>query len=119
MGAESAALALADGREPSEQFDIVVEAAGDANALGFAIRSCGKNGVLTSVAIHLGATTPIPLTRAYDKGLTFQTGRVNSSAVFPKALHCIACGRFHPDKVTHRIVPFRDAPEAMTDKDAA
>ena len=115
MGAEAQPLALGDGRTASELFDIVVEAAGDAAALGFAVQSCGTNGVLTSVAIHLGATTPVPLTRAYYKGLTFQTSRVNSRATFPLALDCIACGRFHPETVTHRVARFCDAPDAMTD----
>lgn len=115
MGAESAPLALSQGRPASEQFDIVVEAAGDAAALAFAVQSCGVNGVLTSVAIHLGATTPVPLTRAYYKGLTFQTSRVNSRTTFPGALNCIACGRFHPETVTHRVARFCDAPDAMAD----
>lgn len=57
MGAEVAPLALTEGREPSELFEIVVEAAGKTDALGFAIRSCKPNGVVTSVAMHLGATT--------------------------------------------------------------
>jgi threonine dehydrogenase-like Zn-dependent dehydrogenase len=115
MGAETAPMALGEGRQPSDQFDIVVEAAGDAAALGFGVQSTGANGILTSVAIHLGVTTPVPLTRAYYKGLTFQTGRVNSRPTFPMALDCIACGRFHPEKVTHRVARFCDAPEAMAD----
>jgi alcohol dehydrogenase len=115
MGAETAPLALAEGRPPNAPFDIVVEAAGDAAALGFAVQSCGTNGILTSVAIHLGATTPVPLTRAYYKGLTFQTSRVNSRPTFPMALDCIACGRFHPERVTHRVARFCDAPDAMGD----
>ena len=115
MNAETAPLALAEGRLACEQFDIVVEAAGDAAALGFAIESCAANGILTSVAIHLGATTPVPLTRAYYKGLTFATGRVQSRPTFPHAMACIACGAFHPEKVTHRIVSIDDAIEAMTD----
>jgi len=115
MGAEAEPLSLDQGRDPKDQFDIVVEAAGDARALAFAIQSCAPNGVLTSVAIHLGATTPVPLTRAYYKGLTFHTGRVQSSMTFPAALSCMTCGRFHPEKVTHRTVPICEAIEAMTD----
>jgi alcohol dehydrogenase len=115
MGAQAEPLALAEGREAEAQFEIVVEAAGDADALGFAIRSCAANGSLTSVSIHLGATTPIPLTRAYYKGLTLQTGRVHSRPTFPLALACMACGSFHPERVTHRVLPFSEAAEAMTD----
>jgi alcohol dehydrogenase len=115
MGAQAEPLALGEGRRPEPQFEIVVEAAGDADALGFAIRSCAPNGSLTSVSIHLGATTPIPLTRAYYKGLTLQTGRVQSRPTFPLALACMACGSFHPERVTHRVLPFSEAAEAMTD----
>lgn len=115
LGAETAPLELAGGREPTEQFDIVVEGAGDADALAFAIRSTAPNGVLTSVAIHLGAMTPVPLTRAYYKGLTLHTGRVHARATLPEALECIACGKLRPERVTHRVVPFEQAIDAMTD----
>jgi alcohol dehydrogenase len=112
LGAEAAPF---EEREPAEQFEIVVEAAGNEAALGFAIRSCAPNGVVTSVSIHLGATTAVPLTRAYYKGLSFHTGRVHSRATFPDALNCIACGKLHPERVTHRVVPFSEAIDAMTD----
>lgn len=115
LGAEAEPLALAEGRGPEDLFDVVVEAAGDAAALGFAVRSAAPNATLTSVSIHLGDTTPVPLTRAYFKGLTFRTGRVHSRAMLPQVLNCIACGRLHPDTVTHRVVEARDAADAMTD----
>jgi alcohol dehydrogenase len=115
LGAEVAALALGDGRTADEQFEIVVEAAGYTDALAFAVHSCAPNGVLTSVAIHFGDKTPMPLTRAYYKGLSFHTSRVHSRATFPEALDCIACGKFHPEHVTHRRARFEDAPDAMTD----
>jgi alcohol dehydrogenase len=112
LGAEAAPF---QGREPKEQFDIVVEAAGAEAALAFAVHSCAPNGVLTSVAIHLGATTPVPLTRAYYKGLTFHTGRVHARTELPDALACIACGKLHPEHVTHRVLPFAEAIDAMAD----
>lgn len=115
MGAQAEPLALADGRDPKEQFEIVVEAAGDPAALAFAIRSCAVDGVLTSVAIHLGATTPVPLTQAYYKGLTLQTSRASARRWLPDALHCMACGKLHPEHATHRVLPFADAADAMTD----
>lgn len=115
MGAVSEPLALAEGRHPSEQFEIVVEAAGTAEALGFAVNSCAPNGFLTGLSIHFGNKTPMPLTVAYLKGLTFHTSRVHSRATFPEALSCMTCGRFHPERVTSRVVPFAEAAEAMTD----
>lgn len=115
MGAEAEPLALGAGREAADQFEIVVEAAGTTDALGFAIRSCKRNGVVTSVAMHLGTTTPVPLTQAYYKGLTFHTSRASARKWLPEAMHCIACGKLHPEHVTHRVLPFSDAADAMTD----
>ena len=115
LGATTAPLALDAARAPDAQFDIVVEAAGDEAALAFAVRSTAPNGTLTSVAIHLGATTPVPLTRAYYKGLTFHTGRVHSRAVLPDVLGCLQHGALHPEHVTHRLVTFDEAIDAMAD----
>ena len=115
MGADTAPLALSDGREPVEPFEIVVEAAGNADALGYAVRSCAANGLVTSVSIHFGATTPVPLTQAYFKGMTLHTGRVHARAMLPDVLDCIGCGKLHPEHVTHRVAAFADAGEAMAD----
>jgi alcohol dehydrogenase len=111
MGAEVASLSP----ERGDQFEIVVEAAGDAAALGFAIRSCAPNGIVTSVAMHLGKTTPVPLTQAYYKGLTLHTSRASARRWLPHVLDCIACGKLHPEHVTHRVLPFAEAGEAMAD----
>lgn len=115
MGADAEPLALAEGRRAADLFDIIVEAAGTPEALGFAIRSGARNAVLTSVAIHLGRTTPLPLTEAYYKGLTLVTARADSRAHLPAVLDCLACGRLHPEHVTHRVLGFGEAAEAMTD----
>jgi threonine dehydrogenase-like Zn-dependent dehydrogenase len=115
FGAETAPLALEDDRTPSELFDIVVEAAGHSPALSFAIRSAAPNAYVTSVSIHLSPSTPIPLTQAYYRGLTLHTGRVNSRAVAPAVLDCIACGKLRPESITHRHVSFAEAADAMDD----
>lgn len=112
MGAETAAFT---GREPTQMFDIVVEAAGASSALAFAVRSAGRNGIVTSVAIHLAPQTPIPLREAYYKGLTLVSARVDSRAHLPGVLDCLACGRLHPEHVTHRVAGFADAADAMAD----
>jgi threonine dehydrogenase-like Zn-dependent dehydrogenase len=115
LGADVGPLALGDGREASEQFDIVVEAAGNAPDLAFAVRSTAANGTLTSVSMHFDAATPVPLNHAYYKGLTFYTGRVQSRPLLPDVLGCIACGKLHPEHVTHRVASFDEAGEAMAD----
>jgi len=115
LGVEAAPLALGEGREPTDSFDIVVEAAGDAAALQFAIASAAPNALLTIVSIHLAALTPVPLTAAYYKGLTIRIARVDSRATIPHALECLACKGLRADAVTHAVLPFADAGEAMTD----
>ena len=112
MGAQAAGFT---GRDPGENFDIVVEAAGNAAALSFAIRSAGRNGVVTSDAIHLARETALPLTDAYYKGLTLTTARVDSRRHLPGLVDCLACGRLHPELVTHRVARFAEAGDAMTD----
>jgi alcohol dehydrogenase len=114
VGAQAAARATADLQRP-EQYDIVVEAAGDAAALAHAVQSTAPNGVLTVVSIHLGTTTPVPLHQAYYKGITIHTGRVHSRASVPDVLSCIACGALRPEPVTHRTARFADAADAMDD----
>ena len=115
LGATVGVLGFATGRGPDQQFDIVVLAIGGDQALGFAVQSTAANGVLTSVTIFREPTNAIPLTRAYYKGLTFITGRVHSRPVLPDVLACVACGALKPECVTHRVLPFDGAPEAMTD----
>ncbi len=115
LGAAAQPLALAEGRSPEEQFEIVVEGAGTPEALAYAVRSTARNGRLTSVSIHLSQTTPVPLTEAYYKGLRFETGRVDARARLPAVLDCIACGGLHPEHVTHRVLPFAKAGDAMAD----
>ncbi|MFN7398539.1 MAG: zinc-binding dehydrogenase [Sandaracinobacter sp.] len=115
LGAKAEPLALDEGRTAGEQYEVVVEANGLSQALAFAVQSTGANGYLTSVAIHLAPETPIPLTRAYYKGLTFNTSRVHSRSTLPGVLECLACGKLKAEAVTHRCATFADAPEALMD----
>lgn len=114
VGAQAAPRASVDPQRP-EQYDIVVEAAGDPAALALAVQATAPNGVLTVVSIHLGTTTPVPLHQAYYKGITIHTGRVQSRASVPEVLSCIACGALKSEPVTHRTARFADAVDAMDD----
>ena len=115
LGAKAEPLALGEGRRPSSQYEIVVEAAGDPRALAFAIQSTAPNGVLTVVSMYFDPATPVPLTNAYYKGITVHTGRVQSSALLHDVLGCVSCGKLHPQPVTHRVTSFSEAAEAMTE----
>lgn len=129
LGATAEPLALSDRRakptaaaggsplnlkSAEEQFDITVDASSNAEALDFVISSTAPNGVCTSVAIYFGPT-PIPLTKMYGKGITFITGRVHARANLPDVLESCAHGHFHPENIAARVVPFTEAPDAMTD----
>jgi threonine dehydrogenase-like Zn-dependent dehydrogenase len=112
MGADVAPFTGYEGREA---FEIVVEAAGNSAALALAIRLAGRNGIVTSVSIHLAKETPLPLTDAYYKGLQLTVARVDGRRHLPDVLACVACGKLHPEHVTHRVTSFAEAGEAMTD----
>jgi alcohol dehydrogenase len=116
LGAEVAPFA--EHEDSKDQFDIVVEGHGTEAGLSHAIRASAPNGVLTSVAIYFDPATPIPLTRAYYKGLTFHTGRVQSRMALPHVLSCMACGGLHAGRVTHRIARFAEAAAAMDEPGA-
>lgn len=115
LGVMTGPLALDQGRRAETQFEIVVEAEGYPAALAFAIQSTAANGVLTVVSMYFDRATPVPLTQAYYKGITVHTGRVQSSAVLGDVLGCVACGKLHPQPVTHRIASFAEAADAMTE----
>ncbi len=63
----------------------------------------------------MASATPLPLTEAYSRGLTLVTARADSRAHLPAVIDCVACGRMHPEHVTHRVARFAEAGEAMTD----
>ena len=90
---------------------ITVEANGSEAGLACALRSTAPDGVCTSVAIHFGAGTPVPLFEMYFNGITFRTGRVHSRGVLPDVLDLVAAGRIDPERVTTDVVPWDDAPE--------
>jgi alcohol dehydrogenase len=110
-----AAVAPFSGYEGRESYEIVVEAAGNSAALALAIRAAGRNGLVTSMSIHLARETPLPLTEAYYKGLQLTVARVDSRRHLPDVLACVACGKLHPEQVTHRVARFAEARDAMTD----
>lgn len=113
LGAETAPLS--ESLDMTEEFDIVVDGAGTPELFEFAVRRTAPNGTLTSVAIYFGKGVQFPLLRAYYKGITFHTSRVQSRIAMPHVLNCISCGKLHPGHVTHLVCDFANAPEAMTD----
>jgi len=95
-----------------DQYEIVVDACGTPETLIQAIRATEPEGLITSVTIHLGATTPVPLAEMYHKGLVFRTGRANVRPNIPCVLDCCSAHGFAPDRVATTLYGFDDAPDA-------
>jgi alcohol dehydrogenase len=88
-----------------------VEANGSEAGLACALRSTAPDGTCTSVAIHFGPATPVPLFEMYFNGVTLHTSRVHSRAVLPEVLELIEEGRIDPERVTTDVVPWEAAAE--------
>jgi alcohol dehydrogenase len=101
--------ALAD-----SSFDIVVDAAGDADKLLSAIRICGPAGQLTSVAPPL-VSPEIPLMQSYYKGLSWTIGRPDCRNGHGPALAAWACKGFRPEFLGPKCFDFKDAIDAWLD----
>jgi alcohol dehydrogenase len=115
LGAETVSAAYAPDLPVSEQFPIVVEAAGLPDALTFALRSTAPCGTCTGVSAGTGDRASIPLRSMYMKGITYSVSRVHARADLGGALECARCGSTHPDRLVTRQVRFQDAAEAMTE----
>jgi alcohol dehydrogenase len=93
-------------------YPITVDASGEHDGLACALRSTAPDGVCTSVAIHFGAGTQVPLFEMYFNGITFHTGRVHSRGVLPEVLELISSGTIDPERVITDVVAWEDAAEA-------
>jgi threonine dehydrogenase-like Zn-dependent dehydrogenase len=94
-------------------FPVTVDACGEEDGLGLALRSTAPDGICTSCAIYFGAQPSLPLLEMYTKGITFVTGRANAREAMPHVLALAESGALHPERVTSRVVPWDDAPEAL------
>ncbi|MGO9604681.1 MAG: zinc-dependent alcohol dehydrogenase [Candidatus Binataceae bacterium] len=115
--AEELGATVRDGAVPRRTgpYPITVEASGKVDGVQCAIRSTEPGGICTSVGIHPGDTTPMPLFDMYITGMTFVTGRVNSRAVIPQVLELARSGKIQPAKVTTKVVQWEDAVDALSD----
>jgi alcohol dehydrogenase len=114
MGARAEPLAMAD-RDGEDKFEITVNASGDPDVLRFAFSSTAANGTLTLVSMYFGETTPVPLERMYAKSMRLLNERIHARTLLPPVLAYCAEGRFHPEAVTSRVVPFSEAAEGILD----
>lgn len=114
VGARAEPLALAD-RDGSEKFEITVDASGNPDLLRFAFASTAANGTLSLVSMYFGEATPVPLERMYAKSMKLLNERIHARPLVPAVLAHCAAGRFHPEVVTSRVVPFSEAAEGILD----
>ena len=114
MGARAEPLAMAD-RDGTEKFEIVVDGSGNPDVLPFAFASTAANGTLSLVSMYFGEATPVPLERMYAKSMKLLNERIHARTLIPGVLAHCASGRFHPEVVTSRVVPFTEAAEGILD----
>ena len=104
--------------ELERQYEIVVDADGEADTIVQAIKATEPEGLFTSVTIHMRPLTGLPLIEMYFKGIAFHTGRANvRTGLAPLLDHC-AHGVLRPDAIDKKLYDFADTPDAWPD-DAA
>ncbi|MBL4789258.1 MAG: alcohol dehydrogenase catalytic domain-containing protein [Kordiimonadaceae bacterium] len=99
---------------PIPSFDIVVDAAGDTDALLAAIHACGPAAHLTSVAPPFKAPD-FPLMEMYYKGLNYTLARPNCRHGHGPALKAWSCGGFKPNLIGPKVFNFEEATKAWLD----
>ena len=91
---------------------IVVDNVLEPEGLHAAVRSTDGYGFCTSVAIHFGETTPMPLLEMYTRGITFHTSRADSRRLLPEVIDLVEAGTLDPAAVPTTKVAWEAADEA-------
>ena len=103
-----------DGEWP-RRFDralIVVDNVLEPEGLHAALRSTDGYGFCTSVAIHFGETTPMPLLEMYTRGITYHSSRADSRRLLPEVIDLVEAGRIDPAAVPTTAVDWDSASDA-------
>jgi alcohol dehydrogenase len=97
-------------------FDVTVDASGNPEALGLALRHTAANGICTSTAAAIyTADVPLPLLDMYRQSVTLQTGWVHTRPLMQAPLGLIADGRFDPSPAFTAVVPFDQAADRLAE----
>lgn len=91
---------------------ITVDNTGTEDGLATTLRSTGRYGVCTSVAIHFSPSTALPLLDMYTRGVTLHVSRSDSRRYLPAVLDLVGAGRLDPLAVPTTVVPWGDADRA-------
>jgi threonine dehydrogenase-like Zn-dependent dehydrogenase len=111
LGAET----LAEPPKRLGPFPITVDSSADPAGLRLALRSTAPDGTCTSTAIYFGEEPSLPLLEMYTKGIVFKTGRAHVREAMPKVL-ALADDGFRPERVTTRVVAWREAADALVER---
>jgi threonine dehydrogenase-like Zn-dependent dehydrogenase len=102
--AAAAVAAITGGRGA----DVVLEVVGAPSALDLAFQLLRAGGTLSSVGVHTSATFPFSPVDAYNKNLTFKSGRCPARAYMQKLLPLVQQKAYpFTDIITHRM-PLRE-----------
>lgn len=93
--------------------EIVVDCGATGASLRCACRSVAPGGHCTHVGILYEAQTPLPVFEMYSVGVTVHAGRAMARPLIEPVLGLAATGRFRPELVTDRVVPWAEAATAL------
>jgi threonine dehydrogenase-like Zn-dependent dehydrogenase len=96
--------------------DVVLECVGSPSALETAFNLLRPGGVISSIGVHTAATWPFTLGQAYDKNLTFRSGRCPARSMVPFSINILKRIKSRGidlvgEIVSHRL-PLSSAPDA-------
>ena len=101
------------------RFDLVVDCANQAELLHTLIRCVNPGGVCCSASMYFEGDVKLPLYEMYMKGVSFHTGRIDSSAHLHEIVALLQDGVVDPLAVDTSIHDWEHAPLVFTEKRAA
>jgi len=98
-------------------FDVIVDASGNPDALQFVLSRSGPDAIVTSTAgaIYAFADVPFPVFSMYRNSVSFHTGWVNTRPIMQEPLELIRAGTFNPRLIETAVADFADAPQALAE----
>jgi alcohol dehydrogenase len=91
---------------------VTVDNTGTEEGLATTLRSTGRCGVCTTVAIHFSPSTAVPLLEMYTRCVTLHASRADSRRHLPAVLDLVLEGRLDPLAVPTTVVPWDEAGQA-------
>lgn len=95
-----------------QSFDITVDCTNHPKGLSAVLQSTAPYGECTSSSIFFGQPVEVPMFNLNMRGISFHTGRVNSSSQIPRVLELLERG-LDPEGINPAYYPFMDAIEGL------